>query len=325
MLKLPPFFRVYFPEFYALIGTPKAVSLLRGLMNDPELNVRSAAMLSAADFGRDDLLGYMRAAATHKNPAEQEVSAIALGRLGDTHSKDTLKKMLKSPYDNVKLAAMRSLAMLGETNICESITELAKSGDLFAILALGAFPEAADTLKQFLQSDNRDQKLNAALALLQLKDPDCTLSIAELLTARPLECACQPIFSTGKAQSAWRFAPASERYAKLTQTDIIAITLNLKERILQSTIELPEQNFLQIADIILNCRVIPLIPSLVHLLENKKNEGAIQLLKKHTNAIGSPLIRGYCNLVLFRLGEEGPYEQQVVLETLRLKDTELIR
>ncbi len=325
MLKLPPPLRVYFPEFYALIGSPKAISLLKSLMNDQELNVRSAALLSAADYGRDDLLGYMRAAATHKNPAELEVSAVALGRLGDTHSRDTIKKMLKSPYDSVKLAALRSLSMLGETTCASAIEELAKKGDLFAILALGAFPESIEVLKLFLHSDNQDQKLNACLALLQLKDPDCTLPVAELLTARPLECACQPIFSTGRAQSAWRFAPASERYAKLTQTDVISITLDLKERMLIGALELPEENFLDIADLILHHRVIPLIPTLAHLLENKKTEGAIALLKKHTNAIGSPLVRGYCNLALFRLGEEGPYETAVITETMRLKDSEIIR
>ena len=325
MFKLPPFFRVYFPEFFALIGTPKAISLLKQLMGDQELLVRNAALLSAADFGRDDLISYMRAAATHKNPAEQEVSAISLGRLGDTHSKETIRKMCDSPYENVRLAAFRSLYMLGETEQFEHIATMAKKGDLLAILALSLLPDAAATLKPLLQSNDRDQKLNTALGLLQCKDPACLPIIAELLTAPASESAIEPLFSTGRAQSAWRFVPPSERYVKLAKTDVLQLTLNLKHRILKTAIDLPEKAFLELADILFYSRVIPLIPSLVQLLENHKSPGAINLLKTHANAIGSPLIRSYCNLALFRLQEEGPYQNQVVLDTLRLKDTELIR
>lgn len=325
MHKLPPPFRIYFPEFFALIGTPKAIALLRQLMNDQELMVRNASYLSAAAFGRDDLLGYLRASATHKNPAEQEVCAIALGRLGDSHSRKQLKKLTLSTYSSVRLAAHRALYQLGETTSSGPIIDMANGGDLFAILALGSIPEGREPLLKLVNHSKQDICLNAALALLQHKDEACMLPIAEFLTAHPSEVAVQPLFSTGRAQTAWRLAPPSQAYAKLTQTDVMSITLDMKERILAATIDLPESTFLELARILLDTRVVPLIPSLIHLLENQKSTEAVALLKKYTNAIGAPLTRGYCNLALMRLGEPGPYADNVIAETSRLKDTALIR
>ena len=325
MYKLPPPFRVYFPEFFALIGTPKAIALLRQLMNDQELSVRSASYLSAAAFGRDDLLGYLRASATHKNPAEQEVCAIALGRLADSHSRDQLKKLSLSTYPNVRLSAHRALYQLGDTTSSSPIIDMANEGDLLAILALGSIPEAKDSLLKLVNNPNRDICLNAALALLQHKHEACLLPIAEFLTAYPNELAIQPLLSTGRVQTAWRLAPPSMAYAKLTQTDVMSITLDMKERILAASIDLPESSFLELARILFDTRVVPLIPSLVRLLENQKSDGAIALLKKYTNAVGAPLTRGYCNLALMRMGEPGPYAENVISETSRLKDTALIR
>ncbi|MCP5491782.1 MAG: HEAT repeat domain-containing protein [Chlamydiales bacterium] len=325
MYKLPPMFRVHFAEFFALIGTPKAISLLRQLMNDQELMVRSSAVMSAAQYGRDDLLSYIRALATHKNPAEQEICALALGMLGDTHQRERLEQLSKSPYENVRLAALKALYQLGETHVQSQIIEMANKGDLFAILLLGSIEGSEPTLEKLLSSKDRAIQFNAALALLQRKSPACTLHIAEFLTSYPHELGCQPIFSTGRAQIAWSFATSSEKYAKLAQTDVLALTLDLKYRVLQATLDLPQPAFLDIARSVFSARVTPLIPPLVHLLENNKSPEAIELLKVFANAPGAPLMRGFCNLGLLRLGVEGPYEELVIKEITRLKDSELIR
>ncbi len=325
MFKLPPPFRVYFAEFFGIIGTPKAIGLLRQLLNDQELMVRSSAVMSAAQHGRDDLLGYIRALATHRNPAEQETCALALGMLGDTHQRERLAALTKSPYENVRLAAYRALYQLGDLNVTDAIIKMAKEGDLFATLCLGSIESADPALEQLLTAKDRAHQFNAALALLQRKNSACVPHIAEFLTAYPHEMGCQPVFSTGRAQTAWSFASPSDKYSKLTKTDIAAITMDLKARVLQSCIELPESAFLSIAHSVMSAHVTPLIPLLVQLLENNKSPGAIELLKYYSNAPGAPLMRGYCNLSLLRMGAEGPYEELVIKEINRLKDTELIR
>jgi hypothetical protein len=47
----------------------------------------------------------------------------------------------------------------------------------------------------------------------------------------------------------------------------------------------------------------------VKCLETLKSPATIQLLKEEQQKAGSPLIRNYCNLALYRLQEEGPYAQ----------------
>jgi hypothetical protein len=51
---------------------------------------------------------------------------------------------------------------------------------------------------------------------------------------------------------------------------------------------------------------------LISLLCNQPTESCIQLLKEQQQRAGAPLIRNYCNLALFKLGEEGPYEQNLI-------------
>jgi HEAT repeat protein len=72
MYKVPPQMRFFFPQFFALIGTTDAISLLRHMMDDQFHMTRIEAILCAARFGRDDLLPMIRTRATHLNSAEQE-------------------------------------------------------------------------------------------------------------------------------------------------------------------------------------------------------------------------------------------------------------
>ena len=68
-------------------------------MNDQILSNRISAILAAAKFGRDDFIKDIRTIATHKNPAEQEACASALGFLGDSHSIETLNSLAESKYE----------------------------------------------------------------------------------------------------------------------------------------------------------------------------------------------------------------------------------
>ena len=86
MQRIPPMFRFYFPQFFALIGTSEAITILKALIEDPYTFVRVESILAAARFDRDDLLPAIRAAATHANISEQEAAACALGTLKDSKS-----------------------------------------------------------------------------------------------------------------------------------------------------------------------------------------------------------------------------------------------
>ena len=68
-----------------------------------------------------------------------------------------------------------------------------------------------------------------------------------------------------------------------------------------------------------------LIPTLIRFLENLQTKNAIDLLKEQAETMGAPFIRDYCNLALFRLKEEGPYEARVIQWLNRENKKELIR
>jgi len=76
-------------------------------------------------------------------------------------------------------------------------------------------------------------------------------------------------------------------------------------------VELPHDAFLNIARAIFSHQQKELVPLLVRLLENERSEEAILLLRAESERLGSPLIRAYCQLALFRLNEEGPYEKNL--------------
>ena len=169
MHKIPPQARFFFPQFFALIGTRDAISLLRHMMDDPFHMTRIEAILSAARYGRDDLLPAIRSRATHLNIAEQEACATAIGYLKDSKSIPLLKNLAGSPSTNVKLAARNSLLTLGDDTSREEIAELAKDGDLFAISLLGDIPGSEKVLIPLTRDANMQVRFNAVFSIAQTK------------------------------------------------------------------------------------------------------------------------------------------------------------
>ena len=88
---------------------------------------------------------------------------------------------------------------------------------------------------------------------------------------------------------------------------------------------LPEKDFLTLARLIIQKQQNDLVPTLIHLLENLRTESAIQILKEGAEKISSPLIRDYCHLSLYRLKQEGPYEEYMNHWVMHQKHEELIR
>ncbi len=311
MYKIPPEYWFYFPQFFALVGTHEAIEMLKKLMEDRHTLTRTQSILNAARFGRDDLLPRIRAHATHSRPDEQEASATALGMLKDSPSIPKLEKLSKSSYSTVKLAALRSLYLLGDTKALFPIFDSAKTEDLFAIALLGELPGGEDVLAELQSSSNIHVRLNSTLSLLFRRDPRSLKTLYEFLLHDSRDLGFQPTASTGQSLMAWKAVPSLRQHQKQLSMDLSSITLQLREQMLAASLELPEAEFLSIASRIFEYRQLELVPLLVHLLENKATDGAIALLKKSSDFAGAPLIRMYCNLALFRLKQEGPYERRI--------------
>jgi len=311
MHKLPPQISYFFPELFALIGTSDAVHILRKMMDDRFYQTRIEAILSAARHGRDDLLPTIRSCATHVNIAEQEACASALGFLKDSSSIKRLKKLSLSPAENVQLAALRSLHMLGDESAKQKIIGKAQEDNLFAIALLGEISGSESVLYKLAQSEDLSVRFNASFSLLRRKDPRSVSFLKEFLLRDSRELGFQPSSSIGNSLRAWKVISSLQQHAKQSYLDLMAITLSVRETLLKESLELPEESFLKIAQLVLDTKQNELIPLLVSLIENMQSPRGIELLKLKSQTAGAPLIRAYCNLALFRLKEQGPYEENV--------------
>jgi hypothetical protein len=256
--------------------------------------------------------------------AELEAAAFAAGILKDGVSTSKLKKLGASGADSTRLAAALALFHLGDRSLVYLIEELAKKHNLFAISTLGEIPGSEDTLAPLLASRDLQVRINTALALLQRRDPRCLSALAEILLIDGRDLAFYPFPSIGRTQNAIRAVPAAELRAK-DPTLNLSFSVAMREHLLRETIHLPEEYFLKLARLVFRKQQNDLVPTLIHLLENLQTEGAIALLKEGAEKIASPLIRDYCHLALFRLKQEGPYEEYMNHWVMNQKQEELIR
>jgi HEAT repeat protein len=310
MYKSPNEILPLFPALYAISGDEKAIRILRRMLNDPSEKVRIATILSIAKHGRDDLLPRLRERVLHLNYAQQEALAYALGALKDETSVPKLQTLSKSQYKNVALAAHFSLFQLGKKDSLDYVEKEAKQGNAFAITALGYLSEKSDTLIALLEDPSIQVRVNACLALLRQSNSHCFSTLNDLLIRNKHDLAVMKIQSPGGAFSAWKVISSAGQVLK-DDLDAYVKNLNFREDILSKARHLSEPDFLRIAEALLINRQNDLIPALMELLQGLGTPDTIALLKKYREKFGAPLVRNYCNLVLYRLQEPGPYGDQL--------------
>jgi len=313
-----------FAELYALVGTPQAKKNLRKLLTHDDEAVRIAAILSIAENEHDDFLPVIRRLSSHHGPAQQEACATALGHLKDQSSCSLLTGLLKSPHQNVQVAALKALYKLGRVEFKEKMELLAKKNDLCAIASLGLMKGSEDVLAALLTSSNPHVQLNAAFALLELGDSRCLPIIYRVLLRNASDIAFLKSHSQGESLTYLRAVPCAKQNLKDTPL-ALEISLHIREAALLHAMELPEKDFLALADALFESQQNDLVPTLASLLENHPTQAAITLLKKHQQKAGAPLIRNYCNLVLYRLKQPGPYGDNLRQWVAHQQNIDLIR
>ncbi len=323
-IKLPDAIWPLFPQIYGLIGTPEAKKILRKLASHPNELVRIATVISIAENGHDDLLPIIRRLASHHEPAQQEACASALGLLHDDSSTMRLLELTKSKNPAVELAALASLYELGHKEVVPQIQNQALSGSPFAIYQLGKIQGSEAVLAKIAANASAQNQVNAALALLERKDPRSASLLLEILLRTPKDLALLEAVSPGKSLKCYRIVPSAQQNFKDTPT-LVELSLHNREQILAKAVELPEELFIKIADAIFETQQNDLVPALVAILENHRTPKVIDLLKKHQQKAGAPLVRNYCNLSLFRLKEEGPYADNLNTWVSQQQNIDLIR
>lgn len=324
MVKVPEQLWPLFPQIFGLIGTPDAKKILRRLSAHKDELTRIATVLSIAENGHDNMLPIIRRLASHHEPAQQEACAIALGMLHDDNSVPRLRELARSKTDTVALAASVSLYQLGHKEAKETIEALALKGNPFAICQLGKVSGSEPVLARIVTSNNGQIRANAAIALLELRDPRCAQPLVDLVLRGPKDIALLEVDSPGKSLKCYRVVPSAQQNFKDTPA-LEEISLSNKEELLTKTVELPEPIFLQIADAVFETQQNDLIPALIAIMENHATPQALELLKKHQQKAGAPLVRNYCNLALYRLKQEGPYVDNLIAWVSQQQNVDLIR
>jgi HEAT repeat protein len=324
MFRLPPMFKPFFPSLFALIGTTDATAALKRLIEDTDDNVRIESILQVAGLGRDDFLPLLRKRLSYSHIAELEATSFAIGVLKDTVSIPKLKKLINSPTDNVKIATALSLASLGDRTYLPLIEELANHKNLFAIIALGQMDGFEDTLARLTHSADLQIRINAGIALLQRRDPRCLPPLLEILIEDKRDLAFQPFPSIGRTLNVFKAIPLAELKAKDPSVNF-TYSLAIREHLLREAIHLPEESFLILASTLFARQQNDLVPCTIALLENLQTEDAKKVLKEGAAKRSAPLIRDYCHLALFRLKEEGPYEEYINRWVMQQKQAEIIR
>jgi HEAT repeat protein len=310
MCKVDPQLFPIFPQFYAQLGDVASVRILRRMMSNPDQEVRIEAILNAAKHGRDDLLPRIRSLSMQHHSGQQEAAAFAMGVLRDSNALPRLEQLAKGKTAMVRLSALRSLYKLGKQDSAKDIRKAAKEGDLFAITLLGEIPDSEPLLISLLKDKQFQVRINAALALLELEDPHCASALCDILIYDARDLALLKVSSAGRSLVSWK--PIVSAKQNLEENPMAyELAFHYRDAILQKTMDLPEEIFIQLADLLLQRQQHDLVPTLVACLETSHSPGAIRLLKKYQKQIGAPLIRNYCNLALYRLGEEGPYEENL--------------
>lgn len=324
MFRLPPVFKPYFPSFFALLGTVDGTNALKRLMEDPDPQVRVESTLNIARLGRDDFLPMLRKRLSHSHIAEIEATIFAIGALKDGGSHQKLEKLSASPVESIRLAASLALLQIGDRSAVPKIIELANDQYIFAIASLGGIADGEDTLFDLLKAKDFQVRINAAVALLQRHDPRCVPALSDILITDSRDLAFHPSASVGRSLTAIKAVPSAEVRAKESNIDL-SYSIAMREHFLREAAHLPETAFLDIARTIFQKQQNDLVPTTITLLENLRTDGAIALLKEGANKIASPLVRDYCHLALYRLKEEGPYEEYINHWVTQQKTAELIR
>jgi HEAT repeat protein len=304
--KLPDVFHPYMPELFAIEGSLGSLHRLRQLLFDPNEEVIIETLVA---IGRHNIstMGPLVVSMEPRSPAVLEAQAFALRVCDSESARGRLHKLATHTDPCVQIQAALSLIFLHETEYQSTISDLAKSDNLFAIAALGACPDPLTDFK--LDNQSQASHLNLSLSLLNQKDPHCIPELKTLLSL-PDDQMLYESSSVGHSLSHWDIVSIGAFDAELWPT-MKEQSLVAKEALLIQTLELNEASFEDISATVFEEGRVDLYPCLLQLLENQRSEATVQLLRREANRVGAPYNRAFATLALVRLGIEND-EQELV-------------
>ena len=300
-----------FVDFYALSGTKYAISMMKQMISDKDLNLNLATIMAVKNHGIEELIPNLRHSLTHTSPSVQEAAANALGSFHDSYSISKLETLSTSPHPETKLAALHALYTLGQTESKKKIHALARDGNLYATRLIAGISESETTLHEIYYSDDNNRRLNSAISLLDQKDPLCLPVIRDLITLDTNVNYLELCYSPGRAYSAIKIRPIAGLEHKQMIFSVQQQTMMNQNDLLAKSIELPRNKFMTIIDEIFLTKRNNLIPTAIALLENFDDEEARSYLRSKSTMPGAPFIRTSCHLSLWKSTREDVHKNAI--------------
>lgn len=325
--KSPPIARPLFAQIFSHIDSPQADRFMKQLLLDADVEVRVEMLKQVSEKKLDQFLPQVTHLAMQSHISQQEAALIALFHIGGSESETIFQAAKTSIHHEVSLAALIGLYRLGHKEVLFAIKERAQKGDLFAIRSLGELhdQEALPLLRTLAtEGSSIDIKLNAIIALMQLKDEVSFSLILPFLFKDASDIGFHTQLSSGRSFKAYRVVPSATQNEKL-YPNLANESHALRQALLLELLEMNEQKFIFIAKQILEGRYKELIPITVQLLENIHSEEVIALLEKYSLCSPSPLVRGFCSLALYRLDPTGQNSKKLVEWVKSQKDFTIIQ
>jgi len=311
--KIDPDFLYIFPELFAIEGSPASKRFLKALLRHTDPQVRLGAVQALYQRFPDELTDEIKYLRHDPYPAIQEVVLQASLNIGHDDLKAPIEQLAKSCPNGPLLVAIQH-------NDQKYIEEQARFDNLFAINSA----LSSTLLYEKMQSSDLQVSLNATVALLEKRDPRCLENARLLFFPDSRDLYFETIASPGKILTAYKVAPSASQIFKRVP-GLYEKDLSIRWDWLTKALELPENDFLRIAELIFKTEQNELVPLLVRLLENLRSERAIALLKQESEHFGSPFIRAACNLSLFRLQVPGPYYERLLEWVQRFNAHDLLK
>jgi hypothetical protein len=159
-------------------------------------------------------------------------------------------------------------------------------------------------------------RINSAVALLSRSDSSSVEQIVQLLLSPARGEVLQVEHSQAQTLSYYSLQ-SKHAFSTQMQPLLEAESLEHRRRLFAMTQSLPEPFFYEIARTIVEEQQKDLIPDLVHYLESLHTSQSVALLKEMSHKPGTPFIRCYSALALFRLREPG-YEIDPIINWIQL-------
>ncbi len=312
--KVPDEIRLYLLPLFALEGSTRAQDFLSHVLRSSDVELQAQALMALATIP-------LREKSPLKNPPFLDpltLEAFMLYALShrDCVPQETIEHYAEHHNPFVRLSAQFVLAH-GEKAAYALLEAQAKEMNPFAISLLGKLPlsDASPLFSLATPKEFDIPHLQAGLALLAHKRPECTPLVLEIIRSASEEAIYRPRYSPGRTMIIWEKIPTR---SLLGSEKLFAIeqSLRFREEVLIQSINLPEKQFLQIADHVM-VHAQDLIPLLCKLLENKQSEKVREWLKQQFQDTSSLLGKMYVAKSLTALGEvnsekESPWKKTLV-------------